>query len=93
MKSLLTLFTLAFAVILNAQPVLTSSNIPAVGSVLNYGYISVPPAFQIIPGASQTWSFSDGNPEGTFSMEFLSTSSVPAAALVPGCNFVLKYIY
>jgi hypothetical protein len=93
MKSLLTLFIIVCAAIAQAQPVLTSNNIPAAGSVLTYEYAAMPPQFPIVPGPSQTWNFTDSNPEGVFSIEFIAASSVPAAAFVPGCDFVLKYIY
>ncbi|MEX1187693.1 MAG: T9SS type A sorting domain-containing protein [Bacteroidia bacterium] len=90
MRTLLTLSIIGFAAIINAQPVLNSSHIPTAGSVLTFGSAAVSPAFPLNPGANQTWNFTNGTPDEALTLEFLNTSAVPAAASVPGCNFVLK---
>jgi len=76
--------------VLQAQPVFNSNHVPTAGSILTFGTATVPPSFALVPGELQTWNFTNEIEEETITLEFLSPEAVPAAALVPGCNFVLK---
>jgi len=76
--------------VLQAQPVFNSNHVPTAGSILTFGVATVPPSFALAPGELQTWNFTNDSIEETITLEFLSPASIPAAALVPGCNFVLK---
>lgn len=76
--------------VLQAQPVFNSNHVPPVGSILTFGTATVPPSFALVPGELQTWNFTNEIEDETITLEFLSPEAVPAAALVPGCNFVLK---
>lgn len=77
----------------NAQPVFTSAQVPTGGSVLTFGSATIPAAFQLNAGPSQTWNFNNVNSDGTLTLEYLSPAMVPAAESVEGCNLVMKTSY
>src|SRR5690349_21799990 len=93
MKKIVTLLLLVTGISLRAQPTITSSTDPVVGTSIVNIFLDSSTVQPGNAGANQTWDFSTAVPNGNMRTEdWLSVASTPYAASFPAADIAQKMV-